>query len=999
MIGKKYYNLPNKKMKHWIIVSLVMMLFSLPAGASIVLQNKYFSYEISDEGKNLHFWDRIKKIDYLYADTSSYCAGIVLNGRLVHVKAVVQKNDLLMLDFGEGVKVSIHIQTNADHLILSVAQVVGAPESLTFLNIPLRLEAMPYESFAACALSLNLYTHVRELPALQRRLWASCYSRFGIKGATVAILAVPQENILPTIRKVMVKAKDIPFSDKGGAWAQKSKEGYGSYLMNFGTLTEATVDEWIETCKSLGFNQIDSHGGAGFFDFGTLELNKEKWPDGWETFKRINARLHQHGISHIFHTYAFFIDKTTSYVTPVPHKDLGYVRTFTLAEPLSISSDEVTVNESTANISTITGFHTENSVTLRLGDELIEFNEVTKTPPYKFKGLKRGANGTRVAAHQAGITAYHLSERFGRFVPDPNSELFQAVAQKHAEIVNQCGFDGIYLDAIDGAAVLGGEENFWYYGTKFIFELAKHLDKSVGMEMSSMAHHWWHYRSRYQAWDRAVRGYKRFIDIHLASIKNPAFFLSATIKSNEWEHGLWRGNTPLIDKFAAVKNSQTMLPLHLGWWGNQTWDPPQIEPTFPDDVEYLAVKMLANNAGYSQLGGVDKKTLEDKPLFKRGADIIRQYEMLRHQNYFNEQVLTQLRQPGKEFTLIHDQAGGWTFKPRTYIKHKVLGQAHESGKWISHNDFDAQPIKLRIEPLMSVTSYNDTSAIVLTNFPDSKGFTFDNTADGVTAKITASDELTNAGEKTGALIALNSGSTPSDATYVSAEKNYEKPLSLKNNKGLGVWIKGDGNGELLNISLRSPVNISHGAHGDRFVKIDFVGWKYFELVEVESSKISDYVWPDDSHFYVYDSYRHTIEFDKIEKLQFWYNNLPKGKEVKTIIGPVKALPLVETTITNPSVRIGDKTIVFPVTIRPGMYIEFFSEKDCKLYGAKGELIREIQISGEIPLLKAGDNEVEFSCETKEAVNPRVQVTVIGEGLPIKNAKNTQKVKHDIADSK
>ena len=41
------------------------------------------------------------------------------------------------------------------------------------------------------------------------------------------------------------------------------------------------------------------------------------------------------------------------------------------------------VNESTANISTVTGFHTENSVTLRIGDELIEFSGVTKSAPFK----------------------------------------------------------------------------------------------------------------------------------------------------------------------------------------------------------------------------------------------------------------------------------------------------------------------------------------------------------------------------------------------------------------------------------------------------------------------------------------------------------------------------------------------------------------------------------------------------------------------------------------
>ena len=101
--------------------------------------------------------------------------------------------------------------------------------------------------------------------------------------------------------------------------------------MNFGTLTEETVDEWIAMCRSLGFNQIDNHGGGDFFRFGDFELNREKWPEGWQTYKKINDRLHEAGISSIFHTYAFFIDKNTKYVTPVPSEDLGYFSSFTLA--------------------------------------------------------------------------------------------------------------------------------------------------------------------------------------------------------------------------------------------------------------------------------------------------------------------------------------------------------------------------------------------------------------------------------------------------------------------------------------------------------------------------------------------------------------------------------------------------------------------------------------------------------------------------------------------
>ncbi len=56
-----------------------------------------------------------------------------------------------------------------------------------------------------------------------------------------------------------------------------------------------------------------------------------------------------------------------------------------------------------------------------------------------------------------------------------------------------------------------------------------------------MSHLWWHYRSRWQAWDRPVRGYKRFVDIHSAAIKSGRLFLPPTIKSNEYEHGLMEG--------------------------------------------------------------------------------------------------------------------------------------------------------------------------------------------------------------------------------------------------------------------------------------------------------------------------------------------------------------------------------------------------------------------------------------------------------------------------
>ncbi len=97
---------------------------------------------------------------------------------------------------------------------------------------------------------MNLFTHVRQIPALQMHLWASCYKRSGFRNASVSVIGLPTGRMLPVIRELISEAKDIPFSDKGGARALMQKEGYGSYLMNFGTLTEQSTEEWMKMCRN-----------------------------------------------------------------------------------------------------------------------------------------------------------------------------------------------------------------------------------------------------------------------------------------------------------------------------------------------------------------------------------------------------------------------------------------------------------------------------------------------------------------------------------------------------------------------------------------------------------------------------------------------------------------------------------------------------------------------------------------------------------------------------
>lgn len=378
------------------------------------------------------------------------------------------------------------------------------------------------------------------------------------------------------------------------------------------------------------------------------------------------------------------------------------------------------------------------------------------------------------------------------------------------------------------------------------------------------------------------------------------------------------------------------------------------------------------------LGGADEKTLSENPLFGRIVPLIRQYEDLRHRNYFSDSVRALLRQPGREFTLVAGDDDAWYLKPVTYSKHKVEGTNHPSSVWKVSNEYSDQPLKLRLEQLMSVRQYNDPSGIVVADFGHPELFIKEGNAEGVDGSLVTSSEKQSFTGSCGMFSASVSGVPAREGLWLKMEKKFDPWLNISDNQGLGVWVFGDGNGELLNIRLESPRHLSHGARGDHFIKIDFTGWKYFELVEIESSEFSNYIWPD-SGFYVYDSYRHTVQFNNIDKLQLWYNNLPADRATRCLLGPIRALPLIPVNINNPWIMVNGQKITFLTTMKPGMYLEFRDADDCGLYGPKGEFLQNVKIEGTIPRLKAGENGIAFSCSGPSGINPRVMVTVITEG--------------------
>jgi hypothetical protein len=220
-----------------------------------------------------------------------------------------------------------------------------------------------------------------------------------------------------------------------------------------------------------------------------------------------------------------------------------------------------------------------------------------------------------------------------------------------------------------------------------------------------------------------------------------------------------------------------------------------------------------------------------------------------------------------------------------------------------------------------------------------------------------------------------------NASWAEFGKVFTPPLDLSKCGAMGLWIYGDGKGELVNLQLANAPP-RWGSADEHYVDVDFTGWRYVELLmrERDSDRHADYAWPYGGTSNVY---RNPLIRDHIGRLSIWLNNLPPGDGAKVFLGPVKALPVGKAKFANPSLAVGDTKIVFPLTLESGQYIAVDSPTDCKLRDERGEVLQTITPQGTMPMLAPGKNKVTFSCDPPADGKPaRVKVTVITQGDPL-----------------
>jgi len=928
-------------------------------------ENRRATLAVDTRGRAFSLRSRASARDLLLRPTPLVTATLKDGSRLTARRAA-RDGSTLTFAFGRNAgTAAIKVDTCRDFFTFTV-------ESLTLTNAAsLTFCALAVEPAKYCggmanmlsddadAVCLRGYDLPVEMDAAGRTLRVGTTAEHGLTGWRAG-LAAGSKRDMPAMLRAMAESAGVPASRLGGPWSLGAEANRGSYL--FADLAYAATDDWIELARRGGFSTVHIHGW--WQTLGHYGVNTNLYPRGLADMKDAVARIHEAGLRAGIHTLTACIDPRDAWVTPEASADLLPFDTYTLARALSPTDTVFYVNEPSAAHHDVVFTYMSNGNAIRIGSEIVQYAEVSRTPPYAFSKCTRGAFKTHASAHAAGERADYLQQRYIAFYPQPDSPLAGDLADHIAAVFNACKLDQIYFDGSEGMMSRYGIDTMRH-------AIFKRLKSDPLVEASCHgAHNWW-FHSRLGAWDHPVWAAKRFQDKHIA--------------------------------VSTAYRDTDLLEPQMGWWAPRM--PSAVaRGHFLDEMEYFACKNLGLDAAMS-IQGVN---VSRGPLpfhIEKQFTLLGWYEHLRLARYFDTQTVARVAVPGDEFRLRQARDGAWRFTPVNMTAHRISALGNGSEAWTADNAYGGQPLCARIEALDAVAPYESPKRAPVVAVSDFGALKTATATAAVSLTLAEETSDARAGERDLRLRAVNKSGSRIGA-WARATLDIPAPYrSLAGNAAFGVWIKGDGSGALLNLQLATPREYMH-ALSDHYVTLDFTGWRYVELLvrERDVERMTDYVWPYGG---AYDIYRNPLDLAHLSQVNLYLNDLPVGEPVDVAVSPVMALPVRSGALKNPSLTVNGQTLSLPFALASGDFAEIEPDGVCTHYSDAGEPLewirlapaghadagpspREGILSGEtrvgasacaFPVVAHGVNRIAFICDAPSNANARADVTLSVFGEP------------------
>lgn len=461
-----------------------------------------------------------------------------------------------------------------------------------------------------------------------------------LEGGAVALIVAPREAIEERLRAASHAFGLLTNEDANGIPAKRTELTRGSYW--FLACGEAEVDTLIAYCRRAGFRQVMLSSGAWCTKVGHYELNTVAFPEGEKSLKRFVDKLHAAGILVGMHCFASKVSKTDDYVTPVPDRRFWVDKRTTLAADIDATQTEIRAGDLSqwpgspvcAQKTWEGGVDKHREVIL--DDEIIQYAAIGPEGKWDtFLGCKRGAWGTRAAAHGAGTEGRHygVDGCINGYIVDQETTLLDETTDRLAQVFNDCGFDMVYFD--------GGEDvdktRFSYYASKFQETVMRKLRKRPIVHMGTiMTHLTWHSFARSST-----------VDTYLNTLYGA---IQAGAPVEKWPTVRDHINSS-VRYMLSVR--EDLMPGELGWFGiwpkSSNTDGLQL-----DEVEYLMGKSLGYDVPVSLQTSFAQ--MESHVLTPEILRIVRAYEELRVGREVDPATRQRLQEMGRDFVLVRHAA-------------------------------------------------------------------------------------------------------------------------------------------------------------------------------------------------------------------------------------------------------------------------------------------------------------------------------------------------------
>ncbi len=432
----------------------------------------------------------------------------------------------------------------------------------------------------------------------------------GLIGTKIALFGCKAENALQTIGTIEIE-EGLPHPEIDGEWGKATTHASASYLIQ--SFSEDNLDKAIELTKKAGLKYL-YHGGP-FENWGHFDLQKNAFPDNWESMKRCVERAEKQGVHLGLHTLSNFITTNDPYVTPTPDPRLAKVGSSILVNSIDKETKSIEIEDPTF----FNQMKNNSLHTVVVGNEIIRYASVSESAPWILLDCERGAFETTATAHEKGATISKLMDHgYKTFLS--NNELSDEIATKIADLYNETNLKQISFDGLEGVWSTGmGQYARLRFAKTWYDNLKPELQGKIINDASNPSHYFWHIYTRMN-W------------------------------GEPWYAGFRESQTQyrLMNQDYYRRN---LMPCMLGWFSMSA----QISM---EDVEWLLARAAGFDAGFALT--TSERVIATHGLGEQILEKIAVWEKLRHAGAFSSEQKKRMEDIKNEFHLVPVAENSWT---------------------------------------------------------------------------------------------------------------------------------------------------------------------------------------------------------------------------------------------------------------------------------------------------------------------------------------------------